>query len=198
MSAPPDRVNRELQRFQAFLECLTAIHVSPRLRIDPQLRSHFGWSEVINETLLDASRNLERIRAMPEPDQERWLRTMLANNLVDRIRKELARANRPNLGPSLDQDIEESSCRAGAWVPVDESTPSEILMRQERALQLADALARLPEQQREVLILRTWHGKKLAEIAEQLHCTIGVVAGHERRAREALKTMLPADLLEEP
>jgi hypothetical protein len=94
----PVNVGQTLEQFRAYLECLTAIQVAPRLRIDPRLRSHFGWSDVINVTLLEAARDLEHVRAMAAPDQERWLRTMLANNLVDRIRKVLSRRNAPNWG----------------------------------------------------------------------------------------------------
>ena len=197
MSAQPESVNQTLGRFQTFLECLTAIQISPQLRRDPRLQSHFGWSDVINETLLEAALDLERIRALAPPDQERWLRTMLANNLVDRIRKVLSRGNTPNVGVSLEQEIEASSSRLRCWVPADESTPSEKLIRQERALRLAEALAQLPELQREALILHTWHGWKLAQIAEHLSCTVGVVAGLQARGRATLRTLLPGDLLEE-
>jgi DNA-directed RNA polymerase specialized sigma24 family protein len=42
---------------------------------------------------------------------------------------------------------------------------------------LADALARLPEFQREAVILHYWQGCSLAEIASSLDRTTGSVAG---------------------
>lgn len=194
----PFSVNQVLEQFRAYLECLTAIQVDPRLRIDPRLRSRFGWSDIINDTLMEASRELERIQAMESPDQERWLRTMLANNLVDRIRRELAGPRDCRRERSLDDAVEESSRRVEGWVPADESTPSEKLAKQEQALRLAGALAQLPERQREVLVLQTWHGWKLAQIAAHLGCTVGIVAGLQARGLKKLRELVPADLLEKP
>jgi RNA polymerase sigma-70 factor (ECF subfamily) len=193
----PLSVNQTLEQFRAYLECLTAIQIDPRLRIDPRLQARFGWSDVINATLLEAAHELERIRTMAPADQERWLRTMLANNLVDRIRRELAKRRDLRLERSLEVAIEESSCRLRDWPAADPSTPSKKLMEQERALRLAEALAQLPERQREALVLSTWHGWKLAQIAEHMECTIGVVAGLQARGLAKLRELVPADLLEE-
>jgi RNA polymerase sigma-70 factor (ECF subfamily) len=192
----PPSVNQTLERFRAFLECITAIQVDPRLRIDSRLSRRFGWSDVINATLLEAARDLEHIRTMAPPDQERWLRTMLANNLVDRIRRELAKGRDYRLERSLEAAVEDSSCRLQDWLADDQSTPSEKLMRQEQALRLAEALAQLPERQREAIVLSKWHGWKLAQIAEQMECTVGVVAGLQARGLAKLREILPADLLE--
>jgi RNA polymerase sigma-70 factor (ECF subfamily) len=194
---PPD-VTEALEQFRAYLECLTAIQLDPRLRIDPRLRGRFGWSDVINVTLLEAAQDLERIQALAPPDQQRWLRTMLANNLVDRIRRELAKSRDCRLEQPLQAAVEESSCRLEAWQPVDDSTPSEQLIRQERALRLAEALGQLPERQREAIILQKWHGWKLARIAEHLGCTVGVVAGLQARGLARLRALVPADVLEGP
>ncbi len=193
----PASVNQTLEQFRAYLECLVAIQLDPRLRIDPVLRSRFGWSDVINATLLEASLMLDRIQAMDPPDQERWLRKMLAHNLVDRIRRELAKGRDVRLERSLGAAIEESSCRLGDWLPADESTPSDKLIRQEQALRLAEALAQLPERQREAIILQWWHGWKLVRIAEHLHCTVGAVAGLVARGLDKLRRLLPEDMLEQ-
>jgi RNA polymerase sigma-70 factor (ECF subfamily) len=194
----PLSVNQTLEQFRAYLECLTAIQVDPRLRIDPRLQRRFGWSDVINATLLEAACDLERIRTMAPPDQEHWLRAMLAHNLVDRIRRELAKRRDCRLERSEEEAIESSSCRLQDWIPADQSTPSEKLMRQERALQLAGALAKLPERQREAIVLQQWHGWKLAQIAAHLHCKVGVVAGLQARGMATLRKTLPAELLEGP
>jgi RNA polymerase sigma-70 factor (ECF subfamily) len=196
LTAMPPSIDQTLHQFQAYLECLVATQIDPRLRIDPRMRSRFGWSDIINDTLEDASRDLERIRAMTESAQERWLRTMLANNLVDRIRKELAKRRDCRMEHSLEEAIEQSSCRVRDWQPVDESTPSEKLMRQERALLLAEALAKLPEKEREAIILQTYHGWTLAQIAAQMECTVGSVAGLQAHGKARLRKLLPADLLE--
>jgi RNA polymerase sigma-70 factor (ECF subfamily) len=187
-----------LEQFRAYLECLTAIQVDPRLRIDPRLQNRFGWSDVVNTTLLEAAQDLERIQGMDGPDQERWLRKMLANNLVDRVRRELAKGRDCRLERCLEAAVEQSSCRLQEWVVADQSTPSEKLIRQEQALRLAAALAQLPERQREALVLQKWHGWKLTQIAAHLECTVGVVAGLQARGLAKLRELLPPDELEAP
>jgi RNA polymerase sigma-70 factor (ECF subfamily) len=187
-----------LEQFRAYLECLTSIQVDPRLRIDARLRKRFGWSDVINATLLEAYQELERLRGMDTPDQQRRLRTMLAHNLVDRIRRELARRRDCRLERSLEAAAEESSGRLQDWLAADQSTPSAKLLEQERTLRLADALAQLPPRQREAIVLQKWHGWKLARIAEHLRCSVGTVAGLQARGLARLRQMLPHDLLEQP
>jgi RNA polymerase sigma-70 factor (ECF subfamily) len=198
LTAMAPSIDQSLHQFQTYLECLAAIHIDPRLRIDPRMRSRFGWSDIINTTLEDASHDLECIRAMTESAQQRWLRTMLANNLVDRIREELARRHDCRLERSLEEAIEESSCRMRDWQPVDESTPSKKLMRQEREMLLAEALAQLPERERKAIILQMWPDWTLARIAEHLGETVGSVAGLQARGKARLRELLPADLMEEP
>jgi DNA-directed RNA polymerase specialized sigma24 family protein len=116
---------------------------------------------------------------------------MLAHNLVDRVRRELAKGRDCRLDCSVEEVVAESSHRLRDWLPADQSTPSEKLMRQERALQLAEALAKLPEREREAIVLQQWHGWKLAQIAEHLNCTIGVVAGLQARGRARMISTKP-------
>jgi RNA polymerase sigma-70 factor, ECF subfamily len=123
---------------------------------------------------------------------------MLANNLVDRIRKELAKSRDYRLERSLEEAAEESSCRLQGWLPAEQSTPSEQLIRQEREMQVAAALAQLPERQREAIVLQKWHGWKLTQIAEHLQCTVGVVAGLQARGLAKLRDILSPDPRDEP
>ena len=75
----------------------------------------------------------------------------------------------------------------------EQSSPSEQAQRNETALQLADALERLPPDTREAVVLQHWHGWTLARIAERLNRTPGAVAGLIHRALQQLKKNL-ADL----
>jgi RNA polymerase sigma-70 factor (ECF subfamily) len=196
MNAQPEPSNQVLEQLRAYLECLTAIQVDPRLRIDPRARARFGWSDIINATLLKVNQDMNRLRGMDSQAQARWLRTMLAHNLIDRIRRELSPGRDFRLEQPLEDAVAASSCRLGDWVPAEESSPSQKLMKQEQSLQLAHALGQLPEREREAIILQKWHGWKLAQIAEHLGCTTGAVAGLQARGLARLRRLLPADLME--
>jgi RNA polymerase sigma-70 factor (ECF subfamily) len=145
---------------------------------------------VVQQTLLEAHQALSRFRAEGEAGRAAWLRRILAHNLADALRK-LA-AGKRDLGRerSLEAALEASSVRLGAWLAADQSSPSERVQRREQAVALADALARLPEAQREALILQHWEGWPLARIAEHLGRTRAAVAGLIKRGLQQLRTLL--------
>jgi RNA polymerase sigma-70 factor (ECF subfamily) len=86
----------------------------------------------------------------------------------------------------------------GAWLAEDLTgsgpgeNPEARLRREEARRTVAEALAELPEAQREVLVLREFEGLKYKEIAELLEIPAGTVMSRLYTARRAL-----ADALEE-
>jgi RNA polymerase sigma-70 factor, ECF subfamily len=136
---PPTDANGPLERFRAYLETLKSI------QLDPRLRSRFGLSDVIQITLLKASRALERITALDEEGQKRWLRRMLLNTLRDEIARHRAARRDVALEQSLEAAVEASSFRVNEWLAVEDTSPSERLIEQEEGLRLLEALAQLPE-----------------------------------------------------
>jgi RNA polymerase sigma factor (sigma-70 family) len=166
-----DSTNQTLEEYRQYLETLAFIQVPPRLR------SKFGRSEIISQTLLEAYQCLDRIRDMDEEGRKRWLRRMFINNLLDEIRKY----------PAEDEvalDLER-------WRASDEPSPSKQAATNEEALRLLEAISRLPERQREALILQQYHGWKLKEIARHMNCTINAVAGLHANGLRNLKKLLP-------
>lgn len=68
--------------------------------------------------------------------------------------------------------------------------PSNDILRTEAAGAVARAIVRLPETQREVLILAHYEQVPLAEIAQILELEVGAVKSRLQRARASLKEML--------
>ena len=60
----------------------------------------------------------------------------------------------------------------------------------EEAAKLRDAIARLPEPQRQVLLLRYYSGLKFVEIAETLGCPLNTALGRMHKAVQKLKEMM--------
>jgi RNA polymerase sigma-70 factor, ECF subfamily len=180
-----DAVNQALEEYRAYLETLTF------LQIDPRLRSKFGLSDVVQDTLLEAWQDLERITALDAEGRKRLLRRMLVNNLLQKIDHERAMRRDVRLEQPLDAAAAESSCRLRDWLIAEDSSPSERLERQEEGLRLLEALSKLAPRQREALILQKYHGWTLAQIAEHLGCTAGAVAGLHARGLKELRKHLP-------
>ena len=83
-------------------------------------------------------------------------------------------------------DIDDSQ----PWVPLDNATPEQEVLRTEQSEILHAALDRLKESYRTILILRELRELSYEEIAEVLNCTLGRVKSRLHEARKALREEL--------
>jgi len=147
-------------------------------------------SDLVQETLLKAFRaaqcNRSRVLAQNEAQRAAWLRRILANTLAGFLRNQHRAKRNMALECSLEQALKESSIR-----PEDlrssEHTPCNKAIRTEMLQLLSEAIARLPEGQREVLILRRYRGLSIDVIAYRTGRTRGSVVGLLRRAVQRLR-----------
>lgn len=183
-------MNDFLERYRDYLGLLA------RLQVDPRWRGRVDLSGAVQQTLFEAHQVLREGDGHSDQERLAWLRKCLANNLTDEFRKLDANMRDIRRERSLEAALRESSDRLEAWVAARGSSPSEHCQREEQAIQLAAALAALPEAQREALVLQHWHGWKVAEIALHLGRTRTAVAGLLKRGlaklREELES-LPAE-----
>ena len=88
---------------------------------------------------------------------------------------------------SLEAAVDESSARLEAFLPANTSTPSKAAVRNERFLGLAQALGRLPEDQRLAIELHHLSGFSLDETARRMDRSFTSVAGLLRRGLKGLR-----------
>jgi RNA polymerase sigma-70 factor (ECF subfamily) len=171
----------DLQRFRSYLLLLA------RLKLDRKLRGKLDASDVVQQTLLEAHQAMESFRGNDIAAQAAWLRGILAHNLANAVR-DLTRAKRDvRKERSLNAEFDSSASRLEGWMAADQSSPSQKMDRQERALRLAEALAQLPASQREAVVLRHFQDLSLAEIAKELECTTAAVTGLLQRGLKNLR-----------
>jgi len=174
----------DLERFRSYLLLLA------RMRLDRKLQGKLDASDVVQQTMLEAHQALESFRGENLAAQAAWLRQILARNLANAAR-DMGRAKRDiKRERSLQTALDDSALRLEGWLAADQSSPSQRAERHERALLLAGALAELPENQREAVMLRHFQGCSLAEIAEQLSCTTAAVTGLLQRGLKNLRKSL--------
>jgi RNA polymerase sigma-70 factor (ECF subfamily) len=175
---------RTLERFREYLALLV------RLQLDPRLQGKVDLSGVVQQTLLEAHHAMDRLSAMPEPQQAAWLRKALAHNLTDEVRKLKAASRDVARERSLEVALEESSARLEAWLATEQSSPAQQAIRNEQLLDLAAALAELPTDQQRAIELHHLKGLSLAEVAAQMARSKGAVAKLLYRGLEKLHARL--------
>src|SRR5262245_3635482 len=173
-----------LEPFRRYLEVLARVHLDSRLRgkLDP--------ADVVQQTLLRACAALPDVRGRSPESLAAWLRKILARTLADTVKHYHRDRRDVNLERSLEADLNQASSSLGAWLAADQTSPSLAAQRDEELLRLADALADLPEPQREVVILKHCRGQTLQQIADHLGKTVPSIASLLRRGLEALRHRL--------
>src|SRR5579859_6620798 len=162
MDSGGDDADGGLERFRSYLLLLA------RVRLDPLVRAKVGASDVVQQTLLEAHRDRAQFRGRTVEEQAAWLRAVLARNLANVLR-DLRRDKRDVAREQpLQAALDESAVRLESLLAAGQSSPSQQAERHERAVRLAEALAALPEDNREALVLHYCEDWPLAEIATRL------------------------------
>jgi RNA polymerase sigma-70 factor, ECF subfamily len=180
-----------LEQYRNYLVVLASTHIEKRLqpRVSP--------SDVVQETMLRAHKNFGQFRGTTEPELLAWLRQILVNNLARFVEQHVLAARRDvrrevsieRLGAAL----EKSTIQLAALVPAQGKSPSMAVQQREEAVVLADRLAQLPEDYREVLMLRNLQGLPFEEVAQQMGRSVGATRMLWLRAIEKLRTFYRDD-----
>lgn len=129
--------------------------------------------DVLSETMLAA---MEALRQF-DPGRgsfAAWLFTIARNCITDRQRHHQRAWRRIRQ----------------VWSPVTDDDLPDLIIRQERAARLRSALARLPERDQELLLLRYSGGLRSSEIGELMGISAGAVRVRQSRALRRLATEL--------
>ena len=139
------------------------------------LRDRLAPSDVVQETFLEAHRDFHGFRGVGEAELLAWLRRILVRNLVDLLRYHSDDRRAQTRQESLDAMLERSAARAHQALAAGESSPSGRASRGEQAVIVANALAGLPDDYREVIVMRHIERLRFKEIATRMGRTSGAV-----------------------
>jgi RNA polymerase sigma-70 factor, ECF subfamily len=164
------------------------LRVLARLQLDPRLRLQLDPSDIVQQTLLKAHERFDQFRGQTDDELRAWLRAILARNLVDAARK-LGR-QKGDRAQSLEAALEQSSAKLEALLVSEESSPSQGALRAERLVELAEAMARLPDDQRTAVELRYLHGLAVPDVAMQMDRSTVSVTGLLYRGMKVLRDVM--------
>ena len=138
--------------------------------------------DIAQETFIRAYRALHQFRG--DAQFYTWL-YRIAVNTAKKFLMELKRD--PTVSDNAfksDDDSDETSWAGNE--PIADETPESVLAAKEIATAVNTALAALPEDLRQALVLREIEGLSYEDIAEVMNCPIGTVRSRIFRAREAI------------
>lgn len=140
-------------------------------------------ADLAQETFVRVFQN----RAKFDPSQKfaTWLYAIASNLVRDRYRW---RSRHPQV--SLDAENGQTEATLKDRLPAVECPPDQRLQTEERADAVRKAVAALPEELRQPLVLAVYQGMPQAEIAAILKCSIKAVETRIYRARQQLRACL--------
>lgn len=143
--------------------------------------NHADAEEVFQEVWLRVVRNFSGYK---DRSFISWLFRIAHNLVVDRVRKD---GRKDELTPIDGEDVYE------ARVSDQEALPSEQAADADLGLRIREAAARLPVEQREIFILRTYSQLSFKEIAGMKGISINTALARMQYALSKLRTMLEDD-----
>ena len=169
-------------KYQAWLR------LQARLQIDAHFRGKFDESDIAQQTMVEAWRSQSNFRGNSEPERLAWLRQILARVLGHEVRRYGGTKKRDIAKErSLEASISESSRLLGQIVAGTGPTPSQVVQKDEEESRLAEALERLPDEYREVIIRRNMQFEPHDAIANDLGKSVAAVRMLWVRALKRLK-----------
>ncbi len=140
-----------------------------RVEIGRRLQGKLDASDLVQETFVEAHRNFGLFRGADEPQLLGWLRQILAAKVANLLRHYFGTKGRDiRLEQAVAGALENSSQAWGQQLAAALSSPSQAASRREQAVLLADALGRLPDDYRDVIVLRNLEGLTFPQVAERM------------------------------
>jgi RNA polymerase sigma-70 factor (ECF subfamily) len=180
------------------VEQLLARHREPirrmiDLRLDPAIVQRVDASDVVQEVLLEANRRLKDYLRSPTMPFHLWLRHIAKDHLIDAHRRHHQAQKR---GVNREQPMhrpgwsDRSSLDLAAQLLDQDLTPASAAIQQELQHRLQDAIAKLDEDDREVILMRHYEMLTNQEVAKSLELTEAAASMRYLRAVRKLRDLL--------
>ena len=184
---PREHIERDLALFEELVANCSRQAYRVAFRITG---NHEDAQDLIQEALFEAYRHFDRFT--PGTRFDRWLYRIMTNRHIDRIRRD---GKLPPL--SLDHSEDGESADSGWELPDREGDPAAHVLDEVLDERLEKALAELPPEYRQVVVLADIEELSYEEVAHTVRCPVGTVRSrlHRGRAllREKLKHLFPAE-----
>jgi RNA polymerase sigma-70 factor (ECF subfamily) len=162
-------VSRLLAAYRNYLRVLAQIWLPPNLpaKLDP--------SDLVQEALLRAHQGFEQFQGKSEAELTAWLRRILSRCVVDVVRQYQAAARDVARERRLENDHDESAHALDRLFGAAGSSPSHQAARRELGVVLANTLAEMSEDLRQVITLRSLQELAWKDVATTMDRSVSTV-----------------------
>ena len=164
-----------------------------QLRLDQKIQRRIDVSDVVQDVLIEANRRLADYVASPQMPFHLWLRQIAQDRIIDAHRRHRVSAKRsvdkerPLAVPAAD---DHSTIQLAAQLCDRQLTPAAAATQAELAKAVEAAIARLPDQDCEIIIMRHYEQLSNQEIAQALSLTEPAASMRYLRAIRRLKELM--------
>jgi RNA polymerase sigma-70 factor (ECF subfamily) len=149
---------------------------------DPQVQARVGESDLIQDAMLEIHRSFAAFHGNSVGELIGWLRPIVLRSTAHVLRRHRAARKRSVALEETGSDLTANTADRG-------TSPSEQVIRLEQASRLAEALDRLPDDMREVLLARHADDEPHAVIAERMGRSEGAIRVLYTRALQRLREL---------
>lgn len=157
-------------RQQLFELCRSYLGLVARAQVESWLKVKVDASDLVQETMLEAHRDFSRFEGESQQEWLAWLRRILAHNAADFVRQyrgtEKRQVRREVRLAAAASETELRHAPPEPAAPV--ATPSEAFFQLDQELRVSAALAQLPPDYQEVIVLRNLERLPFNEVAERM------------------------------
>jgi RNA polymerase sigma-70 factor (ECF subfamily) len=158
-------------------------------QIEGRIAVRVDASDIIQQTFLEAYRSFPQFAGRDTRELVAWLQRILHHKIAGAIRNH-ALLQKRSVGRERSIDDSQGGRPLKQDLDANVSSPSQKAIRGEDAERLAQALAALPDDQREAVQLRHLEGWPLADIAARLGRSPAATAGLIKRGMKTLRRQL--------
>ncbi len=173
----------DFTKYRGYLQFLARSQLSARFE------RKFDHSDIVQKTLLKAFTARQQFNGKTEGERMAWLRKILVRQVAQAIREVKRQKCDIDREKSIAEALDASSMRLADFLKADQSSPSQQAVRHENILIIAEAIESLPENQRQVILLRFWEGMTKRQVADTLGKSEHAVSGLLYRATKELRRL---------
>jgi len=179
-----EAAGRLFELYRAYLALLA------RLQIGRRLQGKVDAADLVQETFLEAHRHFPQFRGTTEEEFVSWLRQILAGRVAHLVRRYHGTQRRDlHLERQLSAELDQSSQLLDRALAAPGSSPSQGAARREQAVLLSEALGKLPDDYREVIISHHLEDVSFPEVARRMGRSLDSVKKAVAKLEATLKSL---------